>query len=493
MFENCFRLYHTALYLSLCTIVFLLITLNASGSVSVVRAQTTPIPTVQAQGDSLRADLTRSELLRLEERINNSQANFDRYLTLVELVSGILGLLALIAGVFGVVSINQQRSEFKQQIEAQRETTKKDQEDNRRQQRELEALQATIRLEQAGIEKAREDIRETAQTVNSLNQSYRNIAQAQSLSLLGLQQIQLGNLVTAEETLESAAQVDPDNPVIQYFLGEVMIRQNKIDEAREHLKRAMEARTLPQANVTYAYATRLQGDKMVKLDHFGKPLLDENGKPIEDHEGKEAKYAEAAKIYLDEYKEHPELVDIYGESAYGALAGLYRRQGRLDEAIYYYQHALRVTPNATYPINNLAILNFLRGDLAAGRRYFAQSLELAKAKLIVAPRDYWTWFDMVTAELVIHGTSDEEIDAHLRKAVELAPKREPLRKFLLGLRELAGAPGNKLKFEGEIEYVQRELDRRENLKAIEDRQRMTGQFAAVQADGSQNGSASTAP
>lgn len=432
--------------------LMVLLILLAPDTIRPARAQSTPIVPVSVPTD---LQMERITLDVLRDRIESTEARFDRYLGIVEAISGILGVVALVAGFAGLRSIGEARNDLKQQVEVQREATKREREDNERQQKQLENFQATIRSESKAIDEAREDIRKTATTVDDLTRRYRNIAQAQSLSLLGLQQIQLGNLVTAEETLQSASNVDPDNPVIQYFLGEVMIRQNKIDEAQVHLQQAMEAGSLPQANVTYAYAVRLQGDKSP------------------DDIGRELKYAESIKIYLSEFVQHPELVDIYGESAYGALAGLYRRQGRLDEAIYYYEHALRITPNASYPVNNLAILNFLKGNQLVGRRYFQQSLEIAKSKLVVYPRDYWTWFDLVTAEMVLLGASDEEVDAHIRKAVELAPKREPLRKFLRGLNELAAAPKATFKFEPVIDYVQHELDRREQLKELEDKARIS--------------------
>ena len=66
----------------------------------------------------------------------------------------------------------------------------------------------------------------------------------------------------------------------------------------------------------------------------------------------------------------PHLTDAEGESYYGSLGGLYRRQGRYEDAIEAYLQATRVTPTSSYPLINLASLFWHEGKLDEARQYF---------------------------------------------------------------------------------------------------------------------------
>ena len=52
----------------------------------------------------------------------------------------------------------------------------------------------------------------------------------------------------------------------------------------------------------------------------------------------------------------PVLLTPDGESYYGTLGSLYRRQGRIEDALDTYRRAADVTPQRSYPFVNLAML-----------------------------------------------------------------------------------------------------------------------------------------
>ncbi|MBZ0285368.1 MAG: tetratricopeptide repeat protein [Anaerolineae bacterium] len=269
---------------------------------------------------------------------------------------------------------------------------------------------------ESGIEKQR-DVFTTE--INAALEKVRQGAEALVLSQFAQRQINLGNLRPAVEYLEKACELDPQNTILQYFLGDLLVRQGKLTEGIACLQRARASRD-PSADASYAYAIRQQGDKI--------------SDPIQ----RERMYSEASDIFLSVYASDPFLIDISGESVFGALAGLYRRQGRLDKAIEWYEHTRRVSPQNSYPVNNLAVLYFRQGSKAEADKYFRRAKELAEEKLAVRSSDYWARFDLMTAKIAL-GDSFESIKPHLDMVFEQVSSTDPLRKFLGGLQDLSRA------------------------------------------------------
>ena len=195
----------------------------------------------------------------------------------------------------------------------------------------------------------------------------------------------MGNLPEALETLKQAHNADPESALVRYFLGDIMVRQGDLDEGIGHLQAARERLTnFYDVDVAYAYALRMQGDRYGTIEE------------------RDIYYAQAKAIFLQVAQERPRLQDISGESAFGALAGLYRREGNLREAIRWYERAREATPQNSYPINNLALCYFALGDAEKARQYFEQSLAMARSRQTLVPMDYYSRFDVITARLGLH-------------------------------------------------------------------------------------------
>jgi tetratricopeptide (TPR) repeat protein len=238
----------------------------------------------------------------------------------------------------------------------------------------------------------------------------------------------MGNLLEAMETLKLAYQTHPDNALIRYLLGDTMVRQGDLKEGIQHLQAARVG--LPNfydADVAYAYARRIQGD------HFTDPAE------------RDIHYAEAKSIFLRVAKDRPYLQDISGESAFGALAGLYRREGNLAEAVRWYRVAQQATPQNSYPINNLALCYLEMDNSRESRRLFERSRDMARSRFTLLPTDYYSRFDYVTARLGLLRLNAEsypadEMDADLVQIFELVRaigvSVKPLRTFKSGLERL---------------------------------------------------------
>lgn len=276
-----------------------------------------------------------------------------------------------------------------------------------------------------------------AQTSHSAQAS-----QALTLAMQAQGQIARGDLNGAARSLDRALELDDENRYFRMLRGSVYIRQGQLEQGMEQLRLAGAGRDeFPAADAMYAYALRLQGDAAANPDV------------------RERLYTQATDMFLKVAEVAPDLLDDNGESAFGALAGLYRRQGRMAEAIALYDRMSRITPQNSYPLNNLGLIHVARGDDTTAKEFFQRSMALASRKLTINRADVYAWFDLITAEIAL-GDSIEEIAAHLTTALGLASDRNALAQFLHGLQYLQRAPIPPANIDQIVSGVAQELERR---------------------------------
>jgi tetratricopeptide (TPR) repeat protein len=309
-------------------------------------------------------------------------------------------------------------------------------------QKETERLRSEVGLNLAELRLSRDELNADLKRVDD---HISNVYKAGGLSQLGQRQIALGNYPSAVSVFRSVCDLDPENPIYQYFLGDLLMRQGHIEQGIQHLRVARQDNyKYPSADASYAYALRLRGDQ----------------EPNEIQ--RERLYYESGQIFLGVYEIDAQLVDISGESVFGALAGLFRRQGRYEDALRWYEHCRRVTPHNSYPVNNLALMNFQLGNHAEAQRYFKRALEIASEKLAARSSDYWARFDMITARTA-SGAPFETILHDLENLLEVPTI--PLQKLIFGLDQLRGAknppPEVIAVIDRVIEWVKAEIASRE--------------------------------
>lgn len=293
--------------------------------------------------------------------------------------------------------------------------------DNREEKQRLDADHALLAKELSKVQRLYDDVTVLKDELETLPQRSAQAIQALSLAQVAQQQIQLKNLNEAILRLEVAHKLDPQNAVILYFLGDVCVRSGRRQEGLAYLKQVVDSDDpFPSARASYAYALRLIGDDFYESGDLEK--------------GKE-NYQEAEKLYLHLNIDHPELLDIFGESVYGALAGLYRRWGDVDNALKYYRQSLKTTPLSSYLLNNIATLEFCR-DRTVGEAAFRDAMTYANEKLRIDNTDYWSLFDRITAQIAL-GEASDVMRRDLTTAFTMTV-RDPsaLKKFYSGLKEL---------------------------------------------------------
>jgi tetratricopeptide (TPR) repeat protein len=277
---------------------------------------------------------------------------------------------------------------------------------------------------------------ETAEVRGQGNRAIR----ALSLMQLGEQQLESRNIKAALRVYREAYDLDPENRAINYFLGELYIQDREIEKGIHHLELALSGgEDYAPAEAALAYALRLQGDRAKE--------------PSE----RNLRYSEAENRFLKALKSDPAVRDINGESVYGVLGGLYKRQNRIADAIRCYEEAARITPQSTYPVVNLAMLLFMDGRLDEAKEYFRRSAAMSSRLLDANPADYWTRLDLTTAQLVL-GQVDEA-KRNLTSATGQLQSASPLEIFLGDLYRLRDAPQPPPDIDQIIDTVQQAINR----------------------------------
>jgi tetratricopeptide (TPR) repeat protein len=287
---------------------------------------------------------------------------------------------------------------------------------------QLDALQR--RLEEAAVtaEQEREGMQRLVEgQMGDLREQANKAIDALTLVQLGENQIRAGNVEQALVTYQAAYELDPDSEAINYFLGELHLMGRDLENAVKYLDCCLETDpSFPPAVAARGHAIRLLAEKSQNLTERNRL------------------YAEAESHLLRALEERPNLLNAEGEAVHGTLGGLYRRQGRLREAIAAYEEAQKVTPQHSYPVNNLATLHLMLGNAEEAAAYFERSRVLALRRLDDNPFDYWARFDLANTQL--HDGNKEEALQTLAQAVEQAPVHGPLESALDALRDLQTAP-----------------------------------------------------
>jgi tetratricopeptide (TPR) repeat protein len=309
---------------------------------------------------------------RTEDAIETAERAIDYLNTLMTFVQGGAILLTLIAGVLVFAGY--------------RSTERLD-----------EALQQS-RDTVADLERLATELKESKDILVNLPARTK----ASNLILMAQQKTLLNDLQSAASLLEAACKSDPKNQIAQHFLGEVYLRLEEYEDARKWLGRATtngEDVDFPEACANYAYALRMLADSKEYAD---------KGQQME----------KDAKDIMDKLWRNPAnrlATDMYGESIFGVMAGLYkswserhRKEGDSSkaeeyrqEAIKWYERAFNATPDNTYPLNNIAQLKLISLNPEENKQAQAifGRIETFYHYRINYSNDYWQHFDYMTAML----------------------------------------------------------------------------------------------
>jgi tetratricopeptide (TPR) repeat protein len=259
------------------------------------------------------------------------------------------------------------------------------------------------------------------QDLDEIKRQSANNIQVQTLLQLGKQQVDFKNDESAREALEHAQRLEPENPAVNYFLGELYLREyqhsNRLEQAIDALERAIVPtetyNRYPSAEAALAYAYRLRGQD------YG--LDTANGKEY---------FRKAEKLFKKALDKTPSLRGINGELWLGAQGSLYRQLGDNKRAIECYKRSVSLSPDRSYPLNNIALLYYLEGDIENGNKFFEQSKKIALRLINSDESNTFARFDLFTAQLVLN---ENDVEATFQRIKEDEPNRETWSKLKTGL------------------------------------------------------------
>ncbi len=319
----------------------------------------------------------------------------------VTAISGLLiPLLALVGALMGFNRLNEAQKELK---EAKEKMEKEMQDKQEELQRVREELETTARLQ-----------RENAARANL----------GLSLLPLGERQYRAGDYDGAIATYLRALELDPTSVITNYRLGYVYTQSGKLQEASDHLSRALQAEpNFPPALACLGYVNRRIGEKLPQ--------------GIE----REQKLNYAETLLLEALASTPKLIDEDGEAWWGSLGGLYRRRGQITQAIAAYEKAGEATPHSSYAHSNLALLYAQVRDLDQMLLTYDRVEQLAWGEVQGKIDNYWGYADLLTARLALGKVqlAEEALVSVFRTVPEKSPYA--LESLLDTLKRLQAALG----------------------------------------------------
>lgn len=398
-----------------------------------VRRHTVPertmILTVETPGGPQELDLSDIDPATLRPTLESSRAVLEQARdaagfaeSILSFMEVILALIALAIPITAYIIRFLTLGEFQrtmttvEELEA-RFTTREEQLQQREE--ELKELEQTLTARLGEFE------RRSTEEFRGLHQRAEQSFRVVSLQLLAEQQVRGRNMETAVNTLREALEIEPANHATNYLLGYLYIARKQFDDAIGCLNAALaEEPNFTPAIAALGLALRRKGDSV----------------PEHRFEERTRLWSDAERQLLRALELDPSLTDEEGESYFGSLGGLYRRQERFSDALWAYERAKGVTPSSSYPLINLAALNTRLGNPAEATRYFEAVLHHAELQLDDDPRDVWTRMDYAQALLMLG--KPQLAHTELEKALNEHPGRNVLETVRDGLQFLHDSPGD---------------------------------------------------
>jgi tetratricopeptide (TPR) repeat protein len=355
-------------------------------------------------------------------RANDATQFADSILSFLEGASALLGIMLFVGGWMFRNNIQQQIEKLQdsatEAIKESRKFVQDSRDDLEKRKTDLQAMESALQQRMDRL------VQETTQRLEETQTQARNLFRVLSLQLLAEQQVRSYNIDTAVSTLRSALTINPDDHATNYLLGYLYIQRKQIDLALNHLEHALKSeQNFTPGIAALGLALRRKGDS-----------LDNDGHQAE----RDLFWGQAESRLLEALSQDHRLTDADGESYFGTLGGLYRRQKRYYAALDAYERAYQVTPNSSYPLINLASIHTHEGNLKQARHYFEKVVEQARLALDDDPRNAWRRCDLAQALLVM-GQQDEALK-ELRAVIKQDPERSVLETVRSGLSFLSESP-----------------------------------------------------
>jgi tetratricopeptide (TPR) repeat protein len=386
-------------------------------------------------------------------RAEQNNESVGTVLSLLEVGLALLGAIIAVAAIIFTINLRDIRGDL--ELRAEQYEDKVDSLLSQRE-RELDDLSSQLR---SVVATTKDQINELSNSMegqidtltdlitselNAARQQAENSFKVLSMQLLAEQQVRARNYKTAIQTLEEAYELDDMNQTTNYLLGYLYTARRRFDEALKHLRKALEVNPdFAPVLAAMGLAQRRIGDQQERINE------------------RNQHWAQAELNLLKALELDPNMVDADGESYFGTLGGLYRRQNRHEDALHAYQEAVKVTPKSSYPAGNLAVLYKYLGRDEEANDAFGRVQDIAISKLDENPNDHWARLDLAQA-LLVRGDVEEALKEY-RQLVFREPSPGTLEIGISGLSFLARSPSKIEGIREAIQLLQDALQDREDI------------------------------
>lgn len=227
--------------------------------------------------------------------------------------------------------------------------------------------------------------------MDELKQDTADTILAMTMLPLGERQYRSKDISGALDTYKRALKLDENSPTIHYHIGYINAQEGKLDEAEEHLNKALsiDPESAP-AKAALGYVYRRRGEAF--------PAGQQREYFLEESENK----------LMEALETSPRLLDEEGESWWTTLGGLYRHRGQTRQAIKAYQEAAKITPYSSYPLSHLALQQGTAGDETSMIQTYRDVERLARQETQANPDNYWPYADLMVSRLALGKITEAE-------------------------------------------------------------------------------------
>lgn len=346
---------------------------------------------------------------------------------LFEAMSGAVGLvvpiLVIVGGVIGFRRLESAQSELREA---------------------REKFERDVQLKEGQFDMLREELE---RAIQAQREDSGKASLALALLPVAERQYRAQDYSGALDTYGRALKLDKDNPIIHYRMGYVYTQSGDLTLAEQSLTRSLELDPdFAPAQAALGYVYRRMGDNL--------PANVE----------RDITYNKAEENFLRALNSQPRLMDEDNESWWGALGGLYRRRGQVEQAIRAYERAAEVTPHSSYPYSNVALLSLQSGYRERAMQAYERVEKLAYGEVRADVDNYWAYADLIVSRLALGRINDvyEILDTGLRTAPVDSPYTlDSLIDTLVRLRDSVN-PEERPPIQKVIEHIRNFKDRRDS-------------------------------
>lgn len=256
------------------------------------------------------------------------------------------------------------------------------------------------------IAEANDKLQAFAQVQDATIKNIKDASRSLLFLVMGNRLLDQKKISAAIEAFQKAKQIQPDDAQVNYMLGVTYRMIRSYDKAIDCLETAIASeKEFSLAHFELGMAYRNQADKL-----YSDPALKQQHDKEYD---KAIEHLKAATLLLPN-----------DEEIIATLGGTYRRYGKYQDALDCYNQALKLNPDSSYALGNVALLSWHEGKLDDSRKAYRRTEEIAINRIHsnISYEPFWDYYDLAMAKLVLGQTDEALKDYHAAAKITFNPE-----------------------------------------------------------------------